>query len=708
MPVVPVEENRVGIAAISGAKLRAANVSGTGMDALANGLAKVGQAVGEYAITQDAIQDHADKIYARDLALQYKAEASKRVGEFKSLMGKNAVSAASDVSGGLTQLARDTRGRASNPRMQAYLDEFLKPAETETMGLVADHSRAQQFEFAKNTYASGVDLAQRDAVANAGNPELQGKAMQDGIDGIDRLSKLLGWDEATVTVKRQTFTSGVHRDVMDRMLAQPDADIDGIAGYLEQHKSQMTSADVESIMRDLQKPMQFRQDYGDFTRAVQGVEAPKEGGAAPAQEGKGWTKVATDVASAIGLAPSDVAAVMSYETGGTFNPNKWGGKNGNYLGLIQFGPDERRKYGIKEGSTQAEWSRAIVGFLTDRGFKKGMGILDLYSTINAGRPGKYNASDGNGTVRSHVDKILAEHVSNGNKWLQGGGVVPTETPRTWDKDSVYNSIDRMADKEGWSVEKRERVKAVADRQVARDEELKGREERQAGEDALKVVTDLGAGFTSINQIPREVRSKMSIEAATRFTDMAQRNAEAKTRVPDNGAESMRLQIMQRADPEAFKRVDLTQYVGKVSGDELRGFVLKQAELAGQPGEDDDFRSGITSAIEWGKKYGGVKVDEKNFAAVYDTMESQLLEIKRAKGRIEAGDYNTAFNAAVKTVHRPGVFGELFGGREVSTYQALSDIPPEVEADIRSNWKGAKPPTKGQVIDVWRQRLMERR
>lgn len=77
---------------------------------------------------------------------------------------------------------------------------------------------------------------------------------------------------------------------------------------------------------------------------------------------------------------------MSYETGGTFSPTIMGGKGGQYMGLIQFGPSERKKYGIDKASSPEDWTKAIGDYLQDRGFKRGMGVLDLYSTINAGTP----------------------------------------------------------------------------------------------------------------------------------------------------------------------------------------------------------------------------------------------------------------------------------------------------------------------------------
>lgn len=120
-------------------------------------------------------------------------------------------------------------------------------------------------------------------------------------------------------------------------------------------------------------------------------------------------------AYAVGANPVDLATALSYETGGTFNPTISGPTTqwGTHRGLIQFGEPQAAQYGV-------DWSRpvksqlgpdgAVARYLVDNGFKPGMGLLDLYSTINAGAPGKYNASDANnggaaGTVR---DKVLGQ------------------------------------------------------------------------------------------------------------------------------------------------------------------------------------------------------------------------------------------------------------------------------------------------------------
>lgn len=140
------------------------------------------------------------------------------------------------------------------------------------------------------------------------------------------------------------------------------------------------------------------------------------------------------VASAkrLGVDPVDIATSISYETGGRNSPSLWGGKDNNYLGLIQFGPAERAKYGVNPNQSAVEQMGAVENFLRDRGVKPGMGLPDIYSTINAGSPGRYNASDANnggapGTVMDKVTQQMGGHRANALKLLgmTSGGTLPT-------------------------------------------------------------------------------------------------------------------------------------------------------------------------------------------------------------------------------------------------------------------------------------------
>jgi hypothetical protein len=57
---------------------------------------------------------------------------------------------------------------------------------------------------------------------------------------------------------------------------------------------------------------------------------------------------------------------------------------------------------------------AVAKYLRDTGVKPGMGLLDVYSAINAGGVGRYGASDANnggapGNVRDKVENQMAAH-----------------------------------------------------------------------------------------------------------------------------------------------------------------------------------------------------------------------------------------------------------------------------------------------------------
>lgn len=106
-----------------------------------------------------------------------------------------------------------------------------------------------------------------------------------------------------------------------------------------------------------------------------------------------------------GYNPDHVLRVINYESSG--RPDVWGGKGKQYFGLFQAGPSERKQFGIDTVHPSAENQiDALMRFLPARGFKPGMGLMDLYSTVLAGSPGHYNRTDGAGTVSQHVAKMM--------------------------------------------------------------------------------------------------------------------------------------------------------------------------------------------------------------------------------------------------------------------------------------------------------------
>jgi hypothetical protein len=102
-------------------------------------------------------------------------------------------------------------------------------------------------------------------------------------------------------------------------------------------------------------------------------------------------------AANFGISPSDLATAISYETGGTFDQWQAGPTTqwGQHRGLIQWGEPQRAQYGVTKDTSVDDQMKAVEAYLRDRGVKPGMGMPDMYSTINAGRPGLYDRSDAN-------------------------------------------------------------------------------------------------------------------------------------------------------------------------------------------------------------------------------------------------------------------------------------------------------------------------
>jgi hypothetical protein len=77
-----------------------------------------------------------------------------------------------------------------------------------------------------------------------------------------------------------------------------------------------------------------------------------------------------------------------------------------------MGDPQRKQYGYDPGGDLDSQMRSVGDYLADRGVKPGMGLLDVYSTVNAGAPGLYTRSDekAGGTPGTVFEKVRA-------KWL---------------------------------------------------------------------------------------------------------------------------------------------------------------------------------------------------------------------------------------------------------------------------------------------------
>lgn len=94
----------------------------------------------------------------------------------------------------------------------------------------------------------------------------------------------------------------------------------------------------------------------------------------------------------LGIDPFVLATVISYETGGTFDPRQPNFDNNGHMGLIQWSPDNLKSYNVNLDDV-GEQMKAVTLYLHDRGVRPGMGLLEVYAAINGGNVDAIHASD---------------------------------------------------------------------------------------------------------------------------------------------------------------------------------------------------------------------------------------------------------------------------------------------------------------------------
>ncbi len=159
-------------------------------------------------------------------------------------------------------------------------------------------------------------------------------------------------------------------------------------------------------------------------------------------------------AKRLGLDPYEFGALLSLESGPNMDPNIVGGAGKRHRGLIQFGQNEQKLYGISGPQTRAGQMAAVLKYYEDRGFKPGMDIGRAYATVLGGNPNvSLNAKDSFGTS---VAGVLPRFKQGGDLYKNAQRVLgdiptdaskaptPTQQPSTEiSTNAVLNQISAM-------------------------------------------------------------------------------------------------------------------------------------------------------------------------------------------------------------------------------------------------------------------------
>jgi hypothetical protein len=262
MIIVPIEENREGIAGLTDAKFRAPDYSGSGLEALGAGLAKFGESGGQFATALD------DK-RKRELAAIAAIAAAKLDGDHQSHIDDAAVKQAYVNYSDQTHEALhgddglfNQRGAAAHTafpdlvgklidnhdKALAPLDEVQRGAVAPAFGarlrsdvdLAAQHVRAQGKAEHQRQVEKLLQATGRDAVARADDPDLHDHHMATGEKAIRQQGRIKNLPAREVDRQITDYKSAVHADTIDALAKSDPATANA---WLDAQQDQMTAAD---------------------------------------------------------------------------------------------------------------------------------------------------------------------------------------------------------------------------------------------------------------------------------------------------------------------------------------------------------------------------------------------------------------------------------------------------------------------------------
>ncbi|WCM25759.1 hypothetical protein NDN01_17175 [Sphingomonas sp. QA11] len=252
MPTVPTEQNRVGVAGVTDAKLQPGDYSGAGLQALGAGMRELADTGQKIAVETQQRQDRDDELQVKKAWNAY-AEGARSIrtdalGRFEG-----------DPQGMLDSMTRDygglrdwIRSGLKNDRQRGQFDHVI--AERFDYDLSGALSSAEQ-AMRRGQNEQGLRIEQNaadDAVDTPDNPALFDKHLQTGVDSIVGRSEARGVDPSEIERSVTAYVSGVRRRVVQGMI---DRDPVEAANRYRSMRDTMTPADRQAVDKELLEPL---------------------------------------------------------------------------------------------------------------------------------------------------------------------------------------------------------------------------------------------------------------------------------------------------------------------------------------------------------------------------------------------------------------------------------------------------------------------
>jgi hypothetical protein len=696
MPAVPVDtRNRVETQPLDTKPLRysrSRNYVGEAVQDLGRSM----QAAGEDFDRIEATYDQADVL---NLDNTFASELSAAQSDFANLRGDQPGRVLQDRVQSLQDRAEELAGSARSERARNMIRRALGVRLRNTQERMTAHADGEMFRFRDAALVAGRNQAVLDAIGASGTPQF-GVAVGVGLQRLEERAALIGAPPEALALERTKLLDEVHGGVLDRMFSAPDPDIDGVMAYLQEHGGEMTPALQNETLARLQDPLQGRISRSDADM-VMGFASPTTGTAPATMPGGAPGEVGATLTQA-GFSPAVVAGFLgNFDVEGGYTGAQ--GDGGSASGIAQWRHERRENFRRQFGkdpheATPAEQARFVVWEMQNPR-AAGMTEAQRDAILAAQTPGEAAALIDQNYERSSGQHRAARQAA-AEKY--GGGTY-SNTPRQWDRPAVYANLEAVAEREGWNPERIERARSELDRRINRDEGLLQEQQSDAYETAANIAAERGDAFR-VASIPREVWNRMSPVQQAKLRDVEAELTKPKP-VAAGGMDYQTLRVMQRLEPEKFKRVDVLSYAGRMTNSELMDMWLNQQESLRRPASAFQPQSAIGEAINRGKKYHGMEIDDDQLPEVYDFMEDWLRGQFQKNGKIGPNDADEALRTAMAVAQREE--GWIWDTERRSFEIEAENVPAAWRERFVRNWQGSGTPSDEQVLEAYRRQLRVR-
>lgn len=537
---------------------------------------------------------------------------------------------------------------------------------------------------------SATDEPTRAAARNGASELIRGAVERGDITAVDAGNRSRGFVQDDIMGQAETM-----------LLAD---DFDGAAAFLARNQGLLDQQSRESLARRIDQGLDNRRTLSRAQEAVHGarqpVGAPDSSLAVAGKPGE-----VADVLSSAGYSDAVVAGFLgNFDVEAGYDGAR--GDGGSASGIGQWRNERRENFRQMFGkdphdASPTEQAKFVLWEMQNPE-QAGMTVAQRDKILAAQTPEEAAA-----LIDANYERSSGAHRQRRQEAARAfhGGVA--QGPQKHDLNDVYAGIDARAEAEGWTPEETEAVKAQAARIVDRDENLLNRQFSEASGEAAQVIASLPNGLTNIAQIPRSVRERMDpVDVAKLEQGIRERNEKASQQAQEAAQQNRatELEFMRRFEPAKFRALDPLQEANRLSPSQYSSFMMNYlTDTKTESFDPTSNRGAITEEINFQERHGGLNFKDEDKVNLYDTMEALLSIIQSKKGRIDRADYADAFRTAM----RQDVDTSRFWGENNHYYETLSDVPPDVEAEIIRNWQGRQPPTKGQIIAVYMHRLTGR-